>query len=75
MVQWLGFHASTAGGMGSIPGWGTKILHAVGHGQKTNIDAKKKMHGKQKILKNENIKRTLLQEYRGLWKKMSFLLM
>ena len=28
-VQWLGFHASTAGGMGSIPGWGTKILRAA----------------------------------------------
>ena len=21
-VQWLGLHASTAGGVGSIPGWG-----------------------------------------------------
>ena len=31
-VQWLGLHASTAGGVGSIPGWGTKILHAVWHG-------------------------------------------
>ena len=29
MVQWLGLLASTAGGMGSIPGQGTKILHAV----------------------------------------------
>ena len=27
-VQWLRFGASTAGGMGSIPGWGTKIPHA-----------------------------------------------
>ena len=25
-VQWLGLHASTAGGPGSIPGPGTKIL-------------------------------------------------
>ena len=25
MVQWLGLHASTAGGPGSIPGRGTKI--------------------------------------------------
>ena len=25
-VQWLGFRAFTAGGMGSIPGWGIKIL-------------------------------------------------
>ena len=28
-VQWLGLLASTAGGVGSIPGWGTKIWHAV----------------------------------------------
>ena len=28
-VQWLRPRASTAGGMGSIPGWGTKIPHAV----------------------------------------------
>ena len=27
MVQCLGFHPSTAGGMGSIPGQGPKILH------------------------------------------------
>ena len=27
-VQWLRLWASTAGGMGSIPGWRTKILHA-----------------------------------------------
>ena len=25
---WLGLCASTAGGEGSIPSWGTKILHA-----------------------------------------------
>ena len=28
-VQWLRLHASTAGGTGSIPGWGTKIPQAV----------------------------------------------
>ena len=31
-VQWLRFHASNAGGVGS--GWGTGIRHAVGFGQK-----------------------------------------
>ena len=36
VVQWLGLHASTAGGPGSIPGWGTKILQAAQHGQKKN---------------------------------------
>ena len=32
-VQWLRLCASTAGGAGSIPGHGTKILHAMQHGQ------------------------------------------
>lgn len=26
--------ASTAGGTGSVPGWGTEITHAMQHGQK-----------------------------------------
>ena len=34
MVQWLGFHASTAGDTGSIPGRGTKIPQAMWQGQK-----------------------------------------
>ena len=29
VVQWLGLHASTARGMGSIPGQGTKIPHTA----------------------------------------------
>ena len=33
-VQLLGFGTSTAGDMGSIPGWGTKILHAAERDQK-----------------------------------------
>ena len=33
-VQWLRLHASNAGGMSSIPGQGTKIPHAEGHGHK-----------------------------------------
>ena len=32
-VQWLGFHASTVGGMGLIPAWGTKIPHSPWCGQ------------------------------------------
>ena len=27
--QWLGLLASAAGGVGSLPGWGSKIRHAV----------------------------------------------
>ena len=34
MVQWLGLCASTARGLGSIPGRGTKISQAVCRGQK-----------------------------------------
>ena len=34
VVQWLRCHAAKAGGMGLIPGWGTKIPQAVQHGQK-----------------------------------------
>ena len=33
-VQWLGLHALTAEGLGSIPGRGTKIPHAAQCGQK-----------------------------------------
>ena len=31
-VHWLGLHISTAPGMGSTPGQGTKILHAMQRG-------------------------------------------
>ena len=31
-VQWLRPGASTVEGTGLIPGWGTKILHAMWHG-------------------------------------------
>ena len=34
MVQWLRLRASTAGGMGLISGWGTKILYALWCSQK-----------------------------------------
>ena len=34
VVQWLGLWVSTAGGVGLIPGWGTKILHVAWHDQK-----------------------------------------
>ena len=34
VLQWLILCASTAGGMALTPGWGTKILNAMWHGQK-----------------------------------------
>ena len=33
VVKWLGLQASIARGMGSIPGWGTKIPQATGQHQ------------------------------------------
>ena len=36
-VQWLGLRASSAGGTGAIPGWGTKIPHAMGRGHKNKV--------------------------------------
>jgi len=36
MVQWLSLCTPTAGGMDSVPGWGTKILHAAWCVQKIN---------------------------------------
>ena len=36
-IQWLGLGTSTVVSMGSIPGQGSKILHAVQHGQKKKI--------------------------------------
>ena len=43
VVQWLRLLASTARDLGSIPGWGTKIPHAVG-----GTDKKKKKERLQK---------------------------
>ena len=37
VIQWLRLHASTAGGTDLSPGWGTKILQAVWHGQKKKL--------------------------------------
>ena len=34
MVQWLRLRASTAGGMGLISDWGTKIMHALWYSKK-----------------------------------------
>ena len=41
VVQWLRLHASTARDVGSIPGWGTKIPHAMWCSQKVKKKKKK----------------------------------
>ena len=47
VVQWLGLHPSTAGGMGSIPGQGTKILQAAKTRNKTKQKNQTKTNKKQ----------------------------
>ena len=39
-VQWLRLCAPNAEGMGSIPDWGAKTLHATWHGQKKKKKSK-----------------------------------
>ena len=39
-VQWLRLRASTAGGVGTIPGQGTKIPHAAKTNKQTNKQTK-----------------------------------
>ena len=46
VAQWLRLHTSTTGGMGSIPGQGTKISHAT--------QPKKKERKKEKEQANRN---------------------
>ena len=43
-VQWLRFHTSTAGDVGSTPGWETKIPHAIKCGPKRVLKKKKVLH-------------------------------
>ena len=49
-VQWLGLHASTAGGMASIPGQGTMIPHAAWCGN----EERKKRKKERKKERNNN---------------------
>ena len=50
-VKWVRLHASTAGGVGSIPGQGTKIPQAMQSGQEVN-NVTLKQNYKNKSLKN-----------------------
>ena len=42
MVRWFKLHTSTAATMGSIPSWGTKILHAMQCSQKKKKESETK---------------------------------
>ena len=48
-VQWLGLQASTAGNTGSVPGWGTKIPHAM---WQPKTEKEKKKRGTNQISKH-----------------------
>ena len=50
VIQWLGLCASTAGGMGSVPGQGTGIPHTSKWGQKRKRKRKKKKKKTQKMI-------------------------
>ena len=64
MVQWLRLHASKAGGVGSIPGWGTKILHALWHGHKSTGKKKEKV-GIERIFSCEQTESLLSENLSG----------
>ena len=49
MVQWLRLHASTAGGMGLIPGRGTKVLNAMRCSQTKNLKAMNNLKTKNRV--------------------------
>ena len=48
-VQWLRFWAPTAGGVGSVPGRGIKILHAARHSQKIKYSLKTAFGDRKRI--------------------------
>ena len=68
MVQWLGPHAFTAGGVSLIPGRGTKILHAMQQqGQK-----KKKKEKKERQVHRLTVRRCWRFDKKGEMKIQSW---
>lgn len=47
VVQWLKLHTSSVGGIGSTPGWKTKIPHAVSTARKKKKKVVLKSHSKE----------------------------
>ena len=60
-VQWLRFHGSTAGSTGLIPGWGTKIPHALQlcGKKKKRLDFSKALSSFPKLSNSEMASRSL----------------
>ena len=71
MVQWLRLWTSTAGGVGSILGWGTKTPRATWHGQ-TNKQkqTKKTLYSRQMsfLLSFFSLTHSLIHSLSRLWK-------
>ena len=61
-IKWLRLQASTAGGLGSIAGQGTKTQHAVQHSQINILNKLKKKKSKQGELPPTPSKRLLLAD-------------
>ena len=59
-VQCLRLHAPNAGGMGSIPDWGTKILHATRCGQKIKINQQQQQKKETEYRKLHNMIRSCI---------------
>ena len=59
VVQWLRVHAPNAEGMTSIPGWGTKILHAKWYGLKK----KKRRRRRKEIHMSSLVSETSCNKY------------
>ena len=57
MIQWLGLLTVTIEGLGSIPGWGTKIPHA------TPMQQKKKKEKKNKHERSASVNLPLVNFY------------
>ena len=74
-VQWLGLHAFTAEGEGSIPGWGTRVPKAAwcrkkkkpkhNKGQKTKTRQNTQTVSNHIIFKLKKTKNKILKEAKG----------
>ena len=60
VVCWLRFHTSTARDVGSIPCWGTKVLHTAQYSQKNFFNSKKRRHTRKKRCRRQKTKVFLL---------------
>ena len=65
VVQWLGLHASTAGGLGSVRGQGTRILHATQ--QSSDKYQRKDQQPNTKSMQFTDLTKLLLHNFYANW--------